>query len=679
MKCYRSGGGSWQDALEQRVLLDLAFAAVGYHNAPDLLNGGTRQVMYALEGELDDATNTLTFRVFTSVDDTPVETTTSVLLDETTGYFEADLFGSGETHTGALTGTAGNRVGWLIEPAEAGEPEEMSWWIERSTTGASDLVRHTSQSDAFRGLMYRRQGGSTEARTHHSDAFFNVDSQQGKLSGYSFVYAGVSQEGSFLASPQPGKYQWSFAQTEPAWLYMSANGTQYVAVQFGDVGESSWIATGLSLKSLSGIPKVDEDFSGDYRVVRVPDSAAGVTHPWANNGDEGVLTLAFDPSAPGFEPGTHPASFVSDRTGEQYTGFWRGGGTGLFVFFEPTTNQPDLNRYVLSLLSGGYNSPILLGDLTLYQLTNGSPVGQPSRFMAVRIGAVNAATNPGGGSEPGGTDPNGNGGEPSNDPPPPPPPADADEFIAHFRAEHGEGLAIGNDITALLDGAVPINTHERTPWGAENHWFQASNGDVWSLWHGGAVHLLADGEHMWTLTNLADAAGLVGQMDFEPGSMSGVMTVWRAFSIQGIVDGQLVSLWWSPESAVREWGDNRNGWVLTPFTTDIVFEADTDHTVETLPTFKAFTDTQHNGRYAFDPRARCTEIEFGMSVVMVDLDNNVYVATFSTANNLLFEVPEGIANVWRLERLSNVPGVSYHRLMGEVNDLGFDYVVRASV
>ncbi len=675
MKSDRSGGGSWHEALEQRVLLDSAFAAVGYYNAPDPLNGGTQQVMYALEGNLDDATNTLAFRVFTSVNDTPVETTASVLLDATTGSFEVDLFGNGDAHTGALTGAAGSRVGWLIEPAEAGQPEEMSWWIERSETGASDLVRHTSQSDAFRGLWYRREDGSSDGRTHTTEAFFNVDTQQSNLSGYSGAYYTISQDGSFQTTAQPGKYQWSFAQTEPAWVYMSGDGTQYIAAQFGAANESSWVSVGLSRKNLSSVPRADEDYAGDYRVVRASEDVSGIAHSWANNGDEGVLTLAFDPATPGLAEGSYPARFVSDRTGQQYTGFWLrpGIGTAILVHLEPATGQAGLERYALSMFSGGFNAPILLGDSTLYQMTGGLPEAQPTRLIAVRIGGSNAATNPGG------TDPDGNGGEPSNDPPPPPPPANADEFIEHFRGEHGEGLAIGNDITALLDGAVPIKTHERTPWGAENHWFQAGNGDVWSLWHGGAVHLLADGEHMWTLTNLADAAGLVGQMDFEPGSMSGVMTVWRAFSIQGIVDGQLVSLWWSPESAVREWGDNRNGWVLTPFTTDIVFEADTNQRVETLPTFKAFTDTQHNGRYAFDPRTRRTEIEFGMSVVLVDVENNVYAATFSTANNRLFDVPEGIANVWRLERLSDIPGVSYHRLMGEVNDLGFDYVVRASV
>lgn len=678
MRRIRQGGGyfvdSWHEALEQRVMLDSAFAAVGYYNAPDLLNGGTHQVMYALEGELDEVSNTLTFRMFTSADDTPVEQTASVVLDEHSGYFEVGLFGNGETQKGVLSGPSGNRTGWLNEPAEEGQPEEMSWWVERSDLFTGELVRHQTKIDAFRGIMYRREAGSSATKTYISDAFFNVDTTQGNLSGVSLNYPTVSFDGAFNETSSQNKYQWDFGQTDPAWLYLSGNGTQYVAVQFGEESESAWISTGLFRELRTQIPPVVEDFAGDYRVVRASDDVAGVAHPWATDGDEGVLTLAFDPTIVGLPQGANPAQFVSARTGERYTGFWisehRVSDTIINLFFEPDSSQVGLERYAISIVAGGFNSPVLLGIGTLYQMSGQPPQVQPTRLLAVRVGAVNAAIDPGDGSDPGGDNT-------SNEPPPPPPPANADEFIEHFQSEHPEGFALGDAEEAVLGDAVPGNINERTPWGAENHWFQASNGDVWSLWHGGPVHLLANGEHMWTLTNLAEAAGLVGRVDFEPGSMSGVLTRWRAFSIQGIVDGQLVSLWWSPESALHEWGHHENGWVLTPFTRDIVFDADTDQLVETLPRFRSYTDTQHNGRYAFDPRERRTEIEFGMSVVLVDENNNVYAATFSTADNLLYEVPEDIANVWRLERLNDVPGVANHKLLGTIDEISFEFVIQS--
>ncbi len=236
-------------------------------------------------------------------------------------------------------------------------------------------------------------------------------------------------------------------------------------------------------------------------------------------------------------------------------------------------------------------------------------------------------------------------------------PTPADDFISSFRSSFGEGLAEGNSIITQLRTAVPDAAYSQADWTAENYWFQDGIGNVWSLWHGGAVHLREDGQHNWVLTNLADAGGLIGQIDFAPGSMSGVIASWRAFSIQGIANGQLVSLWWSPESGERQFGNRGNGWVLTPFTGDILRDPATGNARGDLPTFRSYTETQSNGRFTFDPRPDRQARDGGMSILLVDTNDNVYVATFST--NVQAEgVPQPERpNVWLLERLDDVPGI----------------------
>ena len=123
-----------------------------------------------------------------------------------------------------------------------------------------------------------------------------------------------------------------------------------------------------------------------------------------------------------------------------------------------------------------------------------------------------------------------------------------------------------DEVAAIVAEADADDSYARTSWGAENHWFQASDGSVYSLWHGGAVHDPdGDGRFRWHLTDITEAAGLPS--GFKPGSLSGTFTPWRAMNIVGLDDdGRLVTYWWSPESGERSMGARGNGWCLTDLT-----------------------------------------------------------------------------------------------------------------
>lgn len=112
-------------------------------------------------------------------------------------------------------------------------------------------------------------------------------------------------------------------------------------------------------------------------------------------------------------------------------------------------------------------------------------------------------------------------------------------------------------------GGSPADlVYSKTDWDGENYWFQSSDGTVWALWHGGAVHDYGMGRHLWSLTNLKEAVGLPSGI--QAGTLSGTFTSWRAFNVFGIDHrGDLVSYWWSPESGASSSGINRNGWQLS--------------------------------------------------------------------------------------------------------------------
>jgi hypothetical protein len=141
----------------------------------------------------------------------------------------------------------------------------------------------------------------------------------------------------------------------------------------------------------------------------------------------------------------------------------------------------------------------------------------------------------------------------------------ADGFITRIQglggvAEYDQATV---DAVFSFHDAVPWQrVYSRSDWDGENYWFQSSSGEVWSFWHGGAIHDRGNGKHLWTLTNLTEAVGLPSGMT--PGSLSGTITSWRAFNVVGInASGRLVTYWWSPESGERQWGTLGNGWSLS--------------------------------------------------------------------------------------------------------------------
>ncbi|MCA9298157.1 MAG: hypothetical protein KDA28_03770, partial [Phycisphaerales bacterium] len=217
-----------------------------------------------------------------------------------------------------------------------------------------------------------------------------------------------------------------------------------------------------------------------------------------------------------------------------------------------------------------------------------------------------------------------------------------DEFIDLFQASSSDGFVDGDWIVGELRSRVEDVAYGQGYWGGTNHWFQDGAGDVHALWHGGPVHEMANGEHRWILTNLTDAAGLSGLVDFAPGSVSGIATGWNAFNIQGIVDGVLVALWWSPENSAgtyldaqgnelqgRAGGLRGNGWQLSeisPFVRDL----ETGELLEFGP-LRPYTESQGNGIFTFDPRETRVEFGDGMSIVVVEVTGDVHLMSFTVS------------------------------------------------
>lgn len=270
----------------------------------------------------------------------------------------------------------------------------------------------------------------------------------------------------------------------------------------------------------------------------------------------------------------------------------------------------------------------------------------------------------------------------------------ADRFIEVYTAapKAADGLVDGDWIADNLNSTVSNVAISDAYWGARNHWFQDSKGDVWSLWQGGDVHLSKTlaGQHEWVLTNLTDAAGLSGSMHFAPGSLSGITTGWNAFNIQGIQDGRLQALWWSPEGSAgqyfapdgsvkqgKAWGLRGNGWSLSSISDAIT---PINGAVATPPTwFRGYTASQGNSRTDFDPRATFYTANNGMSVVLVDTSNRVYLATFNVWQQLYVDGARNDLNgQWIIERLADVPSFKWFGLETQVPAFEQQFIAAAN-
>ncbi|MBL8761017.1 MAG: right-handed parallel beta-helix repeat-containing protein [Phycisphaerae bacterium] len=262
----------------------------------------------------------------------------------------------------------------------------------------------------------------------------------------------------------------------------------------------------------------------------------------------------------------------------------------------------------------------------------------------------------------------------------------ADHFIEVYTAapKAADGLVDGDWIADNLKSTVSNVATSDAYWGARNHWFQVANGDVWVLWQGGDVHLSKTlaGQHEWVLTNLTDAAGLSGNMRFAPGSLSGITTGWNAFNVQGIQDGKLMALWWSPEGSAgqyfdtdgsikqgKAWGLRGNGWSLSSISDAIM---PINGAVATPPaSFRAYTVSQGNSRTSFDPRADWFTANSGMSVVLVDTTDHVYLASFNVWQDTFVDGARNDLNYkWVIERLADVP--SFKRFGIESQEPAFE-------
>ncbi|MCC6970248.1 MAG: hypothetical protein IT434_08510 [Phycisphaerales bacterium] len=267
-----------------------------------------------------------------------------------------------------------------------------------------------------------------------------------------------------------------------------------------------------------------------------------------------------------------------------------------------------------------------------------------------------------------------------------------DHFIEVYTAspKDADGLVDGDAIVATLKSAVSNVATSDAYWGAQNNWFQDKNGDVWVLWQGGDVHksTTLPGQHRWVLTNLTDAAGLSGTMRFAPGSLSGITTGWNAFNVQGIQDGKLLALWWSPEASAETYVDldgttkhgqglglRGNGWSLSSISDALT---PINGAVAAPPgPFRAYSTSQGNSRTDFDPRATYSTANNGMSVVLVDTSDRVYLATFNVWQQLNVDGTRNDLNgLWLIERMADVPSFKWFGL--EAQEPAFEQQIIAA-
>ena len=254
-----------------------------------------------------------------------------------------------------------------------------------------------------------------------------------------------------------------------------------------------------------------------------------------------------------------------------------------------------------------------------------------------------------------------------------PEPTDVAEYISAY---FGTGF-VGDSAARALENAVPDAVYTTADWGAENYWFQDAVGDVWSLWHGGAVHLRESGTHDWYLTNVTDAAGHSGTVDFEPGSLSAVVTGWRAFGIQIVIEGDVWSLWWSPAASAETYIDldgelrqglalglRGNGWQLSSISAAMVNAS--DQSPASLGAIRGYTQSQPNGRTSFEPDSTIAAND-GIGVLFVVESGDVYVATFSVWQRDIPGADDALNGFWVVEPLASLPTV----LDYSAEELGF--------
>lgn len=269
----------------------------------------------------------------------------------------------------------------------------------------------------------------------------------------------------------------------------------------------------------------------------------------------------------------------------------------------------------------------------------------------------------------------------------------ADQFIQTYNAapKAASGLVDGDAIATTLKDSVTNVVTSDAYWGARNHWFQDKKGDVWALWQGGDVHLSPTlaGQHQWVLTNLTDAAGLSGSMQLAPGSLSGVTTGWNAFNIQGIQDGKLVAIWWSPAGSAGTyvdtdgstkqggaWGLRGNGWSLSSISDALTPIGGAITTPAAL--FLPYSQSQSNGRTEFDPRPSFVTANTGMSVIVVDANQRVYAITFSVSQRALTGSRPDLNATWLIEPFAEVPSLADFGLASQVPGFAQAYVAAAN-
>jgi hypothetical protein len=261
----------------------------------------------------------------------------------------------------------------------------------------------------------------------------------------------------------------------------------------------------------------------------------------------------------------------------------------------------------------------------------------------------------------------------------------ATQFVTLYGASTSGGLVRGDWIVNELKSRVPNAAFGQGYWGGTNYWFQDGAGDIWSLWHGGFEHESKDfpGQHDWVLTNLTEAAGLSGQLHLQPGSLSGIATGWNAFNIQGIADGKLWALWWSPAGSAGSYidvdrtekqgerlGIRGNGWVLS----DISAALSPVTPGAARPGWlRPFTASQGNSRTSFDARPSFVTLNNGMSIVVVDSLDRVFVASFNVAQGNVAGARDDLNGVWLVEPLRDLPSIAALGLGSELDAWEADF------
>lgn len=265
--------------------------------------------------------------------------------------------------------------------------------------------------------------------------------------------------------------------------------------------------------------------------------------------------------------------------------------------------------------------------------------------------------------------------------------AAGDRFLNVFGSASSNGFVNGDWIVETLRRTVPGVSSGAGYWGGISHWFQTANGNVWTLWHGGPVHTSTTraGEMRWLLTNLTEAAGLTGQLRFVESSLSGIVTGWNAFNVQGVMDGKLWALWWSPEGSAGSYVDTSgttkqgkafglrgNGWVLSSISDALT---PINGAIAAPPaTLRPFSFSQGNSRTDFDPRSGWYTANNGMSVIVVDSSDRVYAATFNVWQRDIPGADAGMNGKWLIERLGDLPSLPKFGVLDQLGAFEQQYI-----